>query len=267
MDINCNSMKRRKEQISKELEKIYKLEKNFPKEELLCFKDINRYKWFKKNQEETTYLQKSERELAETLALKKYYVYKKQELESNLSACNAYLRKMLPIEGKSEQLLNHPEYGKLLKKYFTSVNEDLKKWQSDEYEKCSKHPESLIIKGTQGKMLRSKSEAIIDMILYKNKIPFRYEEKLILGETMIYPDFTIRHPVTGEYFYWEHFGMMDEGDYRNHACNKIKLYCENGIIPSINLITTYETQRHPLSIEKVEKIIQDFFDVKNDDIM
>ena len=133
------------------------------------------------------------------------------------------------------------------------------KWQSDRYERCKKHEDALVIKGTQGKMLRSKSEAIIDRMLYKNGILFRYEEKLILKGITIYPDFVIRHPKTGEYYYWEHFGMMDEEEYRNHACEKIKLYCDNGIIPSINLIATYETKDHPLSIEQVEKIITEYF--------
>lgn len=261
MNINCDDMRRKKEQISKELKKIYCLEKQFPEGELLCLKNNSRYKWIVKDQKGHSYLPKSRRELAEALALKKYYNYKKQELESNLSACNAYLRKTQSLEGKTEQLLKHPEYGRLLENHFIPMNEELRKWQSDSYEKCNKHEEALIIKGTQGKMLRSKTEAIIDMMLYKNRIPFRYEEKLMLGSIFVYPDFVIRHPVTGEFFYWEHFGMMDEEEYRNHACNKIRLYCENGIIPSINLITTYETKRHPLSIEKIESTIQEYFGV------
>ena len=59
--------------------------------------------------------------------------------------------------------------------------------------------------------------------------------------------------------YWEHFGLMDKQDYRNSACKKIRLYCDNGIIPSIDLIATFETVDHPLDVEKVEKIIQEFF--------
>ena len=192
-------------------------------------------------------------------AWKEYYDYKKQELQSELEACNAYLLKMMSMEGKTEMLLEHPGYGQLLEKHFVPINEELLRWQNAPYEKSNKYEEDLIIKGTQGKMLRSKSEAIIDMMLYKNKIPFRYEEKLVLDEITLYPDFVIRHPVTGESYYWEHFGMMDEEDYMDHACDKIRLYCKNGIIPSLNLITTYETKRHPLSVEKVESIIQEYF--------
>lgn len=259
MKSKCNKMKRQIEKIEKVLEKINGLEKKFPKGELLCAKNSKHYKWYLKNQEGTFYLSKSKKELAEKLALKKYHDYKKQELQSELEACNAYLRKMLPKEGKTEQLLEHPEYGRLLNKYFIPVSKELFEWQNTPYEKSTKYEENLVIKGTGGKMLRSKSEAIIDMLLYENKIPFRYEEKLVLDGIAIYPDFVIRHPATGEYLYWEHFGLMDDENYIEHACDKVKLYCKNGIIPTINLIITYETMNHPLSVEEVEGIVQKYF--------
>lgn len=259
MNIKCDDIRRKKEQISKELEQIGQLEKKFPKGEILCSKNNDRYKWFMKKQDGISYLPKSERELAEALAIKKYYGLKKRELTDSLLACDAYLRKMQSMEGKADQLLYHPEYRRLLEKHFMPMNEELLKWQSAPYERCKKHEETLIVKGTQGRMLRSKSEAIIDMMLYKNRIPFRYEDKLVMQGITLYPDFVIRHPVSGEYYYWEHFGMMDEKEYRNQACNKMKLYCENGILPSINLIATYETQRCPLSVEKVEGVIQEYF--------
>lgn len=261
MENNCTFIEKRIEQMKEELEKINCIAKTFPDGELLCTKNSSRYKWYIKEKEGTTYLPKRERDLAENLAIKKFYSLRKQELENDLKACNVYLKKIHRMEGKAEQLLYHPEYSRLLEKAFIPMSEELSKWQSADYEKCGKHMETLIIKGTQGKMLRSKSEAIIDMMLYRKRIPFHYEEKLVLGRMIIYPDFVIRHPLTGEYYYWEHFGMMDEEEYRNHACNKLKLYCENGIIPSVNLITTFETKTHPLSIEKVEKVIQDYFDV------
>lgn len=259
MNTRCDEMKKRIENIERELEKISKLEKNLPKGELICAKNDKCFKWYVKEQRKTSYLSKKYREAAEKLALKKYYHYKKLELESELSACNTYVHKMLLKEGRAEQLLEHPEYGRLLEKYFTSESEELRQWQYAPYEKSHKYEENLIIRGTQGRMLRSKSEAIIDMILYKNGIPFRYEEKIVLGEVIFYPDFVIRHPKTGGFYYWEHFGMMDDEDYINKACDKIKIYCKNGIIPSINLITTYETKRHPLSVDKVEAVVRKYF--------
>ena len=75
-----------------------------------------------------------------------------------------------------------------------------------------------------GNTLRSKSETIIDMLLFQTRIPYRYECPIILGTHIIYPDFTIRHPITGKIFYWEHFGQMDNSEYYPKACDKLRLY-------------------------------------------
>lgn len=259
MKTTRENIQNRIEEINKELEKITKLDKKFPQGELQCFKNENRYKWKVKEENGIRYLPKTERNQAEILALKKYYEYRKKELESEAAGWEAYLKKTDKIKINSEHLLNHPEYGKLLAKNFRPLDKELERWQEEPYEKCTKHPENLLVQGTHGKMLRSKSEAIIDRALYQNKIPFHYEEKLILDGIMLYPDFVMRHPFTGQYFYWEHFGMMDNPDYCNHACDKIKLYCRHGIIPSVNLILTYETKQCPLNADKVEMILQEYF--------
>lgn len=127
------------------------------------------------------------------------------------------------------------------------------------YETNPTHPEQLICKSISGNNVRSKSEAMIDMYLYLNKIPCRYEAALELGDTVIYPDFTICHPQTMEIFYWEHFGLMDNPSYSKNAYSKLQLYTSHGIIPSIQLITTYETKDNPLDIELVEKFITHYF--------
>ena len=100
---------------------------------------------------------------------------------------------------------------------------------------------------------------MIIKILKQHNIPYRYEAKLILGNTIIYPDFIIRHPKTGETYYWEHFGLIDDANYSKKTFSKLQAYTSNGIIPTINLITTYETKTHPLSIESVEKIVKEYF--------
>lgn len=81
----------------------------------------------------------------------------------------------------------------------------------------------------------------------------------MLDEVVLYPDFTIRHPKTGEIFYWEHFGLMDDSNYCKNVLSKLQIYISNGIIPTIQLITTYETKDHPLNMEQVEKIVKQYF--------
>jgi len=127
------------------------------------------------------------------------------------------------------------------------------------FDKNPIRPEQLIHKGVSGNFLRSKSEAIIDMFLYYNQLPYRYEAALTLDKSTIYPDFTIRHPKTGAIIYWEHFGLMDDPSYCRKALSKLSLYTSHGIIPSINLITTYETKSNPLSSDMIEKIVKHYF--------
>ena len=73
MSIGYNDVKERKEEIERELAKIYGFEKKYPKGELLCARNDSRYKWYLKEQGKTSYLPKNKRELAEMLATKKYF--------------------------------------------------------------------------------------------------------------------------------------------------------------------------------------------------
>ena len=107
--------------------------------------------------------------------------------------------------------------------------------------------------------MRSKSEAIIATMLHVNRIPFHYEEALHLGKRVIYPDFTIRHPVTGQVHYWEHFGMMANENYAQAAFQKMQLYNINGIMLSDTLLATYESEEAPLKSNIVENMIQQYF--------
>lgn len=152
-----------------------------------------------------------------------------------------------------------PEYRELLKDYFKPVDEAMEQWSNEPYEKNPKYPEDLIHQSTSGNYVRSKSESLIDTMLYMKGIPFRYECALELGDTIIYPDFTIRHPKTGKLYYWEHFGRMDKTDYAQNAFSKQRLYAAHGIIPSHQLITTYETKEKPLSSSEIEKVIEYYF--------
>lgn len=132
-------------------------------------------------------------------------------------------------------------------------------WANASYESNQKYPEQKVHKTSSGHMVRSKSEAMIAMHLYSNRNPFRYECILPLGESTLYPDFTIRHPQTGQFYYWEHFGLMDDSSYCRNAFSKLQLYASFGIIPTLQLIATYENRNHPFNSDTIEKIIQEYF--------
>lgn len=123
----------------------------------------------------------------------------------------------------------------------------------------------------RGERVRSKSEVIIADTLFRHNIPYRYEFPITLKRSnsadirrdfgssiTLYPDFLCLNTRTRTEFYWEHFGLMDSTEYSNNAAGKLRLYTENGILASRNLIITMETQTEPPSIKALEKLIEEF---------
>jgi len=103
---------------------------------------------------------------------------------------------------KTRELMeNHPGYQELLQGYFLPEIEEFREWMLAPYDRNTTYSENLIHKTSMGSFVRSKSEAMITHFLFTHQIPFRYECALHLEETIIYPDFTIRHPVTGKLYY------------------------------------------------------------------
>lgn len=250
----CSEKKRLEEQIKRIESRL----KEFPEGKLICKRNEKRYKWYCSNEGKQSYIPKKNRKLAETLAAKKYLMHLHEDYIHEKNAIDFYLRHHK--DGCAEEMLTKmPEYQELLIPYFKVHSQELYEWQNSPYDYCMKYPEQRKHKTAAGNMVRSKSEVLIDMALYKHKIPFRYECALQLGDEVFYPDFTIRHPHTGELFYWEHFGKMDNERYAQNTGRKLQFYIAHGILPGIKLITTYETKEKPLGIETVENVIREYF--------
>lgn len=240
------------------IDRLHAQLQTLPEGKLLCVHNGKYHKWFQSNGQTQSYIPKKERHLAEQLALKKYLQLQLKDIKNEKKAIDAYLKRH--TSSQAEELLTHPsEYQQLLTTYFHTLSEELLEWSKAPYDHNPKYPEQLTHQTASGNIVRSKSEALINMLLYMHKIPFRYECALYLDSTVFYPDFSIRHPKTGQLFYWEHFGLIDDPVYANHAGYKLQKYLSHGIIPTINLITTYETSQHPLTTQIIEKNIQDFF--------
>ncbi len=108
--------------------------------------------------------------------------------------------------------------------------------------------------------VRSKSEMTIANLLNHYGIPYRYEAALTLPSgRFIYPDFTILDPVHRRHVYWEHFGMMDDPQYRDYTLYKLDQYAELEIYPGINFICTFETKDHTLNTKTAVRYIRAYF--------
>lgn len=256
----CEQIKKKLDQINKTLETLQTQVLSLPDGKLICGRSGKYYKWYRSDGHEKIYIPKKQQALAEKLALKKYLKAEIADLLSEKKALESYLKLHGSSANNVEELLcNNTEYQKLLEPYFQNETLNIERWKKEAFEQNKLYPEQLIHSTASGNYVRSKSEMLIDLYLYKNRIPFRYECALQLGEITIFPDFTILHPVTQQIYYWEHFGRMDDPKYIKNACSKLQLYALNGIIPSIQLITTYETRENPLSISTIDAIVSQYF--------
>lgn len=234
--------------------------KNAPPGTIYCSHNGAYIKWYHSLDNTRTYIPKKNRSFAQKLAVKKHLTLLLKDLLQEQTAINFYLRHHQKRPWKSDLFLTeHPEYRELVSDQFLPPSLKHQQWATSPYLHSQQHPEYLIHKTSSGILVRSKSEALISTALYNNKIPFRYECALTLNNITLFPDFTILHPVTGQIYYWEHFGLMDQHTYSNNACLKLQQYTLNGIVPGINLITTYETKDYPLCISFVEDIINYYF--------
>lgn len=244
--------------IEGQIQSIRKQIQQLPQGTFHCTRNGKHYKWYHCLDHQKVYIPKKQQPLAELLSLKKYLNLLLKDLSREKHAIQSYLQQHSEVS-EAEQLLLHPEYQKLLSHSFVPTSQELTEWAQAPYIHKADHPENLLHQSISGHMVRSKSEAMIDMLLHVHKIPFRYECALQLGEVQLFPDFTIRHPKTGVTLYWEHFGMMDSLTYSQNAYSKLQLYTAHGIIPSIHLITTYETKENPLTPAIVEQVIEQYF--------
>ena len=177
-----------------------------PQGKLICCGDS----FYQSDGHKKSYIKKKDKPLAEKLAIKKYLSALLEDLEKEKSATDMYLRHCLKNRKVDEIFSSSNLLQNLLSSYFSPLSKELDDWMKSPYLTNTKHPEHLTVKVGPNEFVRSKSEAMIAQLLKQNQIPYRYECQLILDDMEIYPDFTIRHPRTGEVFIWEHFGLLEK---------------------------------------------------------
>ena len=246
--------------MSQELISIQEQINSLPDGYLSCVKNGNYYRWYNHIDNKIQNISKRNIDLLKAMATKKYLSEQFNEKLKEKQALELYLNNFNPDNCPSSHLLDDDSHFKpLLSSMFTPNSEIQAQWCAKSYEQNPYMPEKKIHRSTSGNLVRSKSEALIDMALFNNKIPFRYECKLQLEDFTFYPDFTILHPTTSKIYYWEHCGMMDDSSYRKHLYEKFNIYNNHGIIQTVNLITTYETIDYPLDSIIIRDIIQHYF--------
>lgn len=251
-------VKAEKDRLEKENKGIRSKLEHAPDGILRCKIDGSFYRWYRRTDDKEgnalyAVIRRKDRDLAKKLAAKTYYSQKYKDNEREIAALGAYLKKHPKNGGKSKAIRMHPAFVDLLRT--GDLEKELASWKAEAYEKNPLHKEQLTIRAANGEKVRSKSEAFILSTLAAAEIPCRYECKLVLDKTTLYPDFTIRRPADGKLIIWEHFGMMSDPVYLKNTQDKIRRYIANGFYPMDNLVTTFEQERSALDFSRVMEIV------------
>ncbi len=144
----------------------------------------------------------------------------------------------------------------LVKPLILSDEDFIIKWRDENIGGLNPFPEEGEYVTLKGERVRSKSEKILADLFEKHEIPYIYEPQIkIDSEKKLYPDFALLNVRTRKTVYWEHFGLISDGEYAKNALSKLNLYEQVGVEVGNNLIITMESGKSPLNIKLImEKI-------------
>ncbi|MBE5970388.1 MAG: hypothetical protein E7242_09175 [Lachnospiraceae bacterium] len=209
---------------------------------------------------ETTgkYLKQNEINIAQELAQKDYYKKYIVKAQNDISRLSKALEMLKSASDKSVYKSLNADRRKLITPFDLSDEEYAKQWENEDFEKNDFMPEHLKYSTEKGELVRSKSELLIADMYYSLGIPYRYEAGVKLkGGLVRYPDFTVLRVRDRKEFYHEHFGLLDDSEYRKKCLIKLDEYRKNGIYTGKNLIITYEGLGSDFNIKEIKKATKD----------
>lgn len=159
----------------------------------------------------------------------------------------------------------------MIKPYLSDAEENIRKQVEKDYKQLERENRTrrgvgreLKLLTQNGERVRSKSELIIADRLKAAEIPYFYEGQFTFIDDEIgdfvtwFPDFQVFNVRTGQKFYWEHFGLLDNVDYCMSFQYKLETYAAQGIFPGKNLIISTETSSGSLNTDYVDSLIREY---------
>ncbi|MEE3420205.1 MAG: hypothetical protein VZR02_03770 [Lachnospiraceae bacterium] len=132
-------------------------------------------------------------------------------------------------------------------------------WKKGDFQK-KPVPENSPYITNRGETVRSKSELLYANEFDRYDIPYIYEKPILIkGLGTVYIDFTTLCVKRRKTIYVEHFGLIDERDYRNDMLTKLHFYMLNGLFPGDNFLCTFETAKSPLSTKDIRMLIEHYY--------
>lgn len=225
-------------------------------EKLRVIKHGAGYQYFvrsKPSQKTGSYIQKKDLIRAQRMAQLEY----DEKVVSHIFSELEKLKELEELVGTNPDIFSGREFhpGKISLISFPAEIEStdgfISKWINQDYLKLGFRENAHEFYAKNGIRVRSKSEVLIANMLIDLGMFFLYEKPLDLGDAVVHPDFTILDVRNRREIYWEHFGMMDDPEYRTKAFGKICMYETNGYYLGDGFVCSFETMKKPLNVRDV----------------
>ena len=211
------------------------------------------------NNDDDKYIHKDNTQMIIDLMQKNYLEKVVKSTRKEIAALNSFL-KAYPdciAEDIYDQLT--PERQKWVKPIIPTDEQFVAEWQNRPYTPKPFKKGTPYFETLRGERVRSKSEVIIADRLYTSGIPYKYECPLIIGDEVIYPDFTILRVSDRKILYLEHNGKVGDQEYGDDMVDRINKYSLAGIMQNDKLYFTFESANRPLDVRTLDKMINEVF--------
>ena len=232
--------------------------KDTPNKKIMASKSngSTQYYWVDWKTKERKYVSVSEKRLLRNVAQRDYEKVVNRKLCSLKSTLEKFINKY-DIDEIYAVYNKMSEGKKALVTPIEEVDEVyIKNWLNDTYDPMG-FMDNTEFYSSNGVRVRSKSELIIANLLEQYEIPYKYERPIQLrGLGSVRPDFICLNKRKRSEFVWEHFGMMDNGEYANKNISKLNMYQQNGYYLGENMIASFETSQQPISSKNIKNLIE-----------
>lgn len=269
MKYNCeeviNELTNRKNYLERMLQKANVQNekwKEIPTYKIRVQKHGKSYQYYMRTDKKDTsgkYLKRNQDKLVRQTFQKEYIQKMILAISKEIEIIDAYIKKNPPTQ--LQNIYDRMSDGRkvMIDPLEISNEEYAKRWSQVSYIGKGFPPEFPEYYTQKMERVRSKSEIIIANTLEKYHVPYRYEYPVqVKGMGTIYPDFTTLNVKKRKEIYIEHFGLLDDKEYRENTLQKLELYEQNNITLGDNLIATFETAEHPLNVKSLERKIKHY---------
>lgn len=223
-------------------------------------KNSFQYYYSIKNNKKRIYIKKGDIKKIQLLSQNRYNKKLLCNLNKNIHALEAFVKKYDSSSLTKTYTKLHEGIKINVEPQFLTEEDFCEQWNlnRNDYKKLTFDETLPCLISQNGTRVRSKSEMMIADALFNNGIPFKYEFPFSAKGFLTHPDFLCLNKRLHKEIYWEHFGLMEDENYRDTMLKKINFYQKNALKPGENFIFTMETKNQPLTSEIINTQIKMF---------